>query len=201
MLLNCSGVTTAVAFALLACSQAGSATGALPIGTSRESNDKLSRPEFLALAHNCAPHVSPVIMEGIATTESALHPYALSINYPATKARQNGYAGKVIMVRQPRNKSAAIHWAKWYLSKGYTVSVGLVQVNVEMAHKLGIPQMALFEPCINLAAGAKILSEDYAAALRDGYGLMQAFSLYNSGSSTYGVDSGYASTVVRNANR
>lgn len=190
-----------MAVALLICSQIGSAKGPLPVGRSSESNEKLSRSEFLTLALNCSPSVSPAIMEGIARTESALHPYALSINYPATKARQHGYAGKIVMIRQPRDKTEAIHWARWYESRGYTVSVGLVQVNVEMARKLGVAQMALFEPCINLAAGAKILKEDYAAASRDGYGLIRAFSLYNSGSSTYGIDSGYASTVIQNVGR
>jgi len=137
-------------------------------------------------------------MEGIARTESALYPYALSINYPLLSARHHGYSGKVIMRRQPKSKTEAIHWARWYLEKGYTVSVGLVQVNVEMADKFHVKPMALFEPCVNLAAGAKILLEDYALVPHSENGMIQAFSLYNSGSMSLGISNGYASAVVQN---
>jgi type IV secretion system protein VirB1 len=164
-------------------------------------NRKLLPAEFAALAQRCAQGVPEEIMAGIARTESAMYPYAISINYPEHKAHQNGYSGKVVMLKQPHDKTEAIHWAQWYLSKGYTVSVGLVQVNVEMANKLGVKPMTLFEPCLNLAAGAKILRMDYAAALRTNSGLVGSFSLYNSGSPSLGIANGYASTVVKNTQK
>jgi hypothetical protein len=128
-------------------------------------------------------------MEGIARTESAMYPYALSINYPLRSARYHGYSGKIIMRRQPSSKTEAIHWARWYLEKG----------NVEMADKFHVKPMALFEPCVNLAAGAKILLEDYAFVPHSENGMIQAFSLYNSGSLSLGISNGYASTVVQNS--
>jgi type IV secretion system protein VirB1 len=134
-------------------------------------------------------------------TESAMYPYVLSINYPETSAHRRGYDGKVLLLRQPRSKSEAIHWARWYLSQGYTVSVGLVQVNVEMAPKLRVPPMALFDPCINLAAGAKIFLSAYATVPHTQDGLLEAFSLYNSGTYSVGIDNGYASTVYQNTFR
>ena len=173
----------------------------LPIGGSSESNDKLTPSAIWTLAARCAPSVPPRVLAGIAQTESAWHPYAISINYPVSSARRAGYRGKLVLIHQPKTKLEAIHWAEWYMKHGYTVSVGLVQVNVEMARKLNVPPMALFEPCINLAAGAKILSEDYAAAMRDGAGVMEAFSLYNSGSSSLGIANGYASSVMSNVSR
>jgi type IV secretion system protein VirB1 len=105
------------------------------------------------------------------------------------------------LLRQPRSKTEAIHWAKWYLSKGYTVSIGLVQVNVEMAPRLRVPPMALFDPCINLAAGAKIFLSDYATVPHTQDGLLEAFSLYNSGTYSVGITNGYASTVLQNTFR
>jgi hypothetical protein len=99
-------------------------------------NVQLSPAQFDNLARHCAPAVSPEIMRALAKTESAMYPYVLSINYPETSARRRGYDGKVLLLRQPRSKTEAIHWAKWYLSQGYTVSIGLVQVNVEMAPRL-----------------------------------------------------------------
>jgi len=161
-------------------------------------NAALSISQFYALSQSCSPHVPAHIMAAIAKTESAYHPYAVSINYPVSSARRNGFSGKVVMLRQPHGKKEAIHWARWYMAHGYTVSVGLVQVNVEMARKLHVAPMALFNPCVNLAAGAQILSEDYAAAIRDGAGLMAAYSLYNSGSISKGVENGYAGSVSRN---
>jgi type IV secretion system protein VirB1 len=160
-----------------------------------EANTKLAPLQFNALSMTCAAMVAPQIMAGIAKTESAFYPYAISINYPLRKAHQYGYSGKAILVRQPHSKTEAIHWARWYLARGYTVSVGLVQVNVEMAGALHVKPMTLFDPCINLAAGARILREDYAHAS----GLTETYSLYNSGSASMGIESGYASTVIRNS--
>jgi len=194
----CKRLIFAFAFALSAGTPAGSAPGVGSVPSVSEPNAKLSLPQFERLARRCAPGVSPQIMEGIARTESAMYPYALSINYPLRSARHHGYIGKVIMRRQPRSKTEAIHWARWYLEKGYTVSVGLVQVNVEMADRFHVMPMALFEPCVNLAAGAKILSQDYAFVSHDENGLIQAYSLYNSGSASLGISNGYASTVVQN---
>jgi len=164
-------------------------------------NVQLSPAQFDNLARHCAPAVSPEIMRALAKTESAMYPYVLSINYPETSARRRGYDGKVLLLRQPRSKTEAIHWAKWYLSQGYTVSIGLVQVNVEMAPRLRVPPMALFDPCINLAAGAKIFLSDYATVPHTQDGLLQAFSLYNSGTYSVGITNGYASTVLQNTSR
>jgi type IV secretion system protein VirB1 len=170
----------------------------LPTEFMSELNTKLTLSEVEALSHRCAPLVDPEIMIAIARTESALHPYAVSINYPMHTAEQHGYQGKVIMLRQPKNKTEAIHWAEWYMNQGYTISVGLVQVNIQMAKQLGVKPMALFEPCLNLAAGAKILREDLAALPKSRQGLIRAFSLYNSGSLSLGAANGYASTVMKN---
>jgi len=58
--------------------------------------------------------------------------------------------------------------------------------------------MALFDPCINLAAGAKIFLSGYATVPHSQDGLLQAFSIYNSGSTYVGITNGYASTVLNN---
>jgi hypothetical protein len=66
-----------------------------------EMNTKLTPAQFDRLARGCAPGVPAEIMRALARTESAMYPYALSINHPATSARQLGYDGKMLLLRQP----------------------------------------------------------------------------------------------------
>ena len=78
-------------------------------------------------------------LEAVALTESALHPYALSLNYPATVAAYNGlHNQEVYLTRQPATLPEAIHWTRWFHSRGYTVSIGLMQINSENAARYGV---------------------------------------------------------------
>ena len=47
-------------------------------------------PSFYTLAHSCAANVPVSTLEAIARTESALYPYALSINRPHQLAHRQG---------------------------------------------------------------------------------------------------------------
>jgi len=85
------------------------------------------------------------------------------------------------------------------MAYGYSFDIGLTQVNSRQMQRLGLPPEAMFEPCSNLAAGARILTEYYAAAIkRYGAGqpaLRAAISAYNSGNHTRGIANGYVNRV------
>jgi len=84
------------------------------------------------LAQSCAANVPVSTLEAIARTESALYPYALSINRPHQLARRQGWnRGTITLERQPISLDEAIAWTNWLLARGITVSIGLLQVSSE----------------------------------------------------------------------
>jgi len=144
-------------------------------------------PGLDQLVVQCAPNVAPMTMLAIVRVESHGNPLALSVN------------GKHHLVRQPSSKNEAISWAKWLINNGYSFDIGLTQVNSRQIQRLGVSPEAMFEPCENLAAGAQILTEYYARAIRK-YGtgqtaLRAAISAYNSGNQTSGITNGYVNRV------
>jgi type IV secretion system protein VirB1 len=168
-----------------------------------QTNTGFSLAQFAQLAARCAP-ASPVdTLQAVALTESALHPYALSLNYPGTVATINGLPNReVFLSRQPTTLGEAIRWTRWFHSRGYTVSIGLMQISSENAARYGVTVRSLFNPCVNLAVGARLLADIYGtsdhARGASAESLVQTFSAYNSGSFSIGVANGYASTVMRN---
>lgn len=165
-------------------------------------NTKFSDTAFQGLAEFCGANVPVSTLEAIARRESALHPYALSVNRPHQLAHRNGWNhGTIILGRQPESKEEALAWTKWLLARGVTVSIGLLQVNSEHAKALHLTVEQLFEPCLNVWAGATLLSLAYADIARArGEGLPAlniALSYYNSGTPWLGFRNGYVSQVTR----
>ncbi len=165
-----------------------------------QDNKSINRRALRQLARSCAPQVSPDTIEAVARAESALYPYALSINYPAQAARALGYkASNLYLARQPKSREEAVHWTRWFLNHGFTVSIGLMQINIEESRHFHIEPATLFDPCVNLSIGARILADDYAVQSHDFDGLMRSFSLYNSGSTTTGFLNGYTDSILQSA--
>jgi type IV secretion system protein VirB1 len=165
-----------------------------------QENASLSRAALNKLARSCAPRVAPDTIEAITRSESAFRPYALSINYPQRSARNLGYRdSNLFLTKQPKDKDEAIRWTRWFLNHGYTVSIGLMQINIEVAKSLHVRPRDLFDPCVNLTTGARILQADYAMQTQDLDGLVRSFSMYNSGSPSTGVQNGYTASVIKNA--
>jgi type IV secretion system protein VirB1 len=157
-------------------------------------------PDFDAMAQACAPMVEVSTIRAIARTESAFNPNALSVNYPKRTAAKAGYPnGYAHLARQPHNRTEAIAWAKWLTQNGYTVSIGLVQVNSEHLPKFKLTIEQVFDPCVNLALGGVLLSQKYTVAVANhGHGqraLSEALSTYNSGSNVLGFENGYVQSV------
>ena len=168
-------------------------------------NTKISTASFQTLAQSCAANVPVGTLEAIARTESALYPYALSINRPHQLARRQGWnRATITLERQPASLEEAVAWTKWLLGQGITVSIGLLQVNSEHAAHLHLTAEQLFDPCTNLRSGAALLSSTYAATARihgEGFAALDsALSYYNTGSPTAGVTNGYVNQVKTNAN-
>ncbi len=165
-----------------------------------QDNTKLTDEAIKRLAASCAPHVAPDTIQAIARSESAFRPYSISINYPTRSAKGLGYANaNLYLSKQPKNKIQAIRWTRWFLNHGYTVSIGLMQINIEVAHSMHVQPRDLFDPCVNLTTAARILAANYATQTHDIDGLMRSLSMYNSGSPVTGIQNGYADTIIKNA--
>lgn len=134
----------------------------------------LSLSAFLELAAACAPGVSPDTLAAIAHTESGFAPLAIGVNGPGGGARQ------------PRTLAEAISTAEALIAAGRSVDLGLMQINNRNLRWLGLTVAEAFDPCRNVAAGARVLT---------------SFSGYNTGSPTRGFANGYVAKVQASAAR
>lgn len=148
-----------------------------------------SAATLLALASQCAPTVAPETVLAIIQTESSGEPFALNVNGGRQPARQN-------------NAADAAATARRYVAAGYSVDLGLGQINSHNMRWLGLTWDTVFDPCTNVAALARVLTTNYNAvsAGRDPQtALRVALSMYNTGSQTRGFRNGYVAKVERNA--
>jgi type IV secretion system protein VirB1 len=169
-------------------------------------HSRFSEAEFVALAGRCAPGAPPDTLLAIARTESDLNANAVSINRPNAAARRAGYSdGQLVLTRQPRDRREAVSWLRWFGFHRYTVSIGLMQVNSEMAELFHLKPEQLFEPCTNIRVGAAILISvytDLAREMGEGYSALDAaLSFYNSGDLITGFRNGYVANVYEHADR
>ena len=144
--------------------------------------------DITALIHQCAPAVAPTVVEAIMRTESGFDPLALHIN------------GGVRLRSPPRTASQAAAWSQWLIGRGYSVDMGLMQINSGNLASLGLTPADAFDSCQNIRAGAAILSRQYKLAVRAHGGgtgtLLRAISAYNTGTFTGGFRNGYVGKVV-----
>ncbi|HJU19337.1 MAG TPA: lytic transglycosylase domain-containing protein [Stellaceae bacterium] len=130
----------------------------------------------------CASNIAPATLEAVIAVESRGDPLALHVDG---------------LRRQPHPADAAeaARIAGAYIRAGYTVDIGLMQVNSANLPVLGISVSQVLEPCTNIRAGGTILTADYAtAAQRWGEGqaaLQHALSAYNAGNFYRGFRNGY----------
>lgn len=179
------------------------AVGAQPPSTELDNN-KYSELQMVYLLRSCAPHAAVNTMLAVATTESAYHPYAISLNSPLTLGKRLGHANQVIQLeRQPASLYEARMWMRWLLQRNITVSVGLLQVNSENATRFHLSPEDLLDPCTNIAVGSKLLAEAFATQKQfnpnDQDALLRALSVYNSGTASLGFYNGYVAQVLKNA--
>ena len=130
----------------------------------------------------CAPNVAPTTLQAIIQVESGGNPLAIHVNGgPAPRAAADA--------------ADAARLARAAIQAGYSVDLGLMQVNSSNLTPLGYTIDAIFEPCTNIRAGAAILTASYSlAAQRHGEGqgaLQAALSAYNTGNFQGGFRNGY----------
>ncbi len=148
-----------------------------------------SAAAIFALASQCAPTVAPQTVAAIVHTESHGRPLALNVNGASQPSPQT-------------NAASAAATAKRYVAAGYSVDLGLGQINSRNMRWLGLTWETVFDPCTNVAALGRVLTQNYNTAIagRDPQtALRVAFSLYNTGSSSRGFRNGYVAKVVGNA--
>lgn len=136
----------------------------------------------LELLVACAPMIAPATTQQIIQVESNGNPLAIGVN-----------GGR--LERQPRDAVDAAALARKYIAAGYSVDLGLMQVNSRNLRRLGYRVEEMFEPCKNIAAGARVLAEFYASA-KPRFGdeqtaLRAALSAYNTGNFNNGFTNGY----------
>lgn len=129
----------------------------------------LTAAAFLQLAAACAPGLAPETLAAIARTESALDSFAIGVNGPG---------GGAVRVE---TKQDAVARAKALISAGWSVDLGVMQINSKNLAWLGLSIEEAFDACRSIAAGAKVLT---------------AYSGYNTGSPTRGFTNGYVQRVL-----
>jgi len=136
----------------------------------------------------CALNVSPITLEAVIRVESDGNPLALNVNH--------------LQGPQPHPATAAeaVSLAQGYIARGYSVDIGLMQVNSRNLPVLGYTVEQVLDPCTNIRAGGTILAADYGrAAQQFGSGqpaLLAALSAYNTGDFARGFANGYVARYV-----
>ena len=144
----------------------------------------LTLAAVMALSQRCAPGIALEALVPQVQVESHFSELAIGIN--------NG------PVVRARSVADAVEIATHYIRAGYSVDLGLAQINSHNLRRLGLTVEQAFDPCTSLRAAEVVLTENYNA-VSDGRTQTDAieatWSLYNSGSPSRGMRNGYVRKV------
>lgn len=147
----------------------------------------------ILLASQCAPAVAAETIISIVDVESRFDPLAIGVN---SGPRLPG---------RPTNVDEAARVARRLIKAGGSVDLGIAQINSGNLGWLGLSIEDAFEPCANLKAAARILTENFRTAAKTEAdpqdALRAALSLYNTGHPRRGVQNGYVARVESSARR
>lgn len=149
----------------------------------------LTLAAFAALAASCGASVHPDTLASVARTESRFNTLAIGDN-----AGRRSYA--------PATVEEATELATALLREGRSIDLGLMQINSANLGRLGLTLADAFDPCRNIATGARVLVDGFR---RPGEGedqqpaVLRALSRYNTGHPQRGFDNGYVSRVQASA--
>ena len=141
-------------------------------------------PAITVLAKACAPEIATEAIVPLIVTESGGDPLQINVN-KGPRVRARSAVDGAAMVRR-------------YMAAGYTVDVGLAQINSANFARLGVSVEQAFEPCTNLRLASIVLQQGYDQASRHYAGLeaiSATYSLYNTGTLTRGFRNGYVERV------
>ena len=136
------------------------------------------------LVQQCASEVATEAVVPLVVTESGGDDLAINVNR-GPRVRAGSIAEGAALVRR-------------YMAQGYTVDVGLAQINSANFARLGVSVEQAFDPCTNLRLASSLLQEGYDLASRHYSGLdaiSATYSLYNTGTLTRGFRNGYVGRV------
>jgi type IV secretion system protein VirB1 len=136
------------------------------------------------LAQQCASEVATEAVVPLVVTESGGDDLSINVNH-GPRVRAGSVAEGAALVRR-------------YMAQGYTVDVGLAQINSANFARLGVTVEQAFDPCTNLRLASTMLQEGYGLASRHYSGLdaiSATYSLYNTGTLTRGFRNGYVGRV------
>ena len=142
------------------------------------------------LASSCAPTVHPETMVALVQAESGRSPFAIGINAPGAHALF------------PGSRDEAVSLASRLIAAGRNVDLGLAQLNARYNAARGITLAQVFDPCANLAAAGRVLTQCYErqpASLDPQARLTRALSCYNTGDDVAGSRNGYVVRVQSSA--
>lgn len=135
----------------------------------------------------CLFQVHPDTAAQIIRHESGGHPNAINVNVLPGKPRP--------VYTQPENRQDAVTLAKRFIRQGYTVDMGLMQVNSNNLRRYGVTTEEIFDPCINIRTGSRILYNAYQRTTLTTpdpqTALLKALSVYNTGDMQRGFTNGY----------
>ncbi|EDW8942689.1 lytic transglycosylase domain-containing protein [Salmonella enterica subsp. enterica] len=155
----------------------------------------LSVPILAMLFEQCAPAVSPVTLNAIVQTESSGNPYIVA---NISDGVSQSFA----------DKDAAVAYLNALDKSGKRYSAGLMQIYSANFKALGLDTKTVFEPCENIKAGAKILTDSYLSKKggSEQDNLLQSLSEFYSGNTTKGFkkepqfnNTSYIERVTKNA--
>ena len=140
-----------------------------------------------SLLDQCAPQVSPVLMQALVRTESAWQPFAIGMDRSQSA------------VKQPSTLAEAVATARELAAAGRKFSVGLAQIHVSNVALYGMTWDQAFDACQNLAVGQKVLWNFYHRASASGYSgvaaIWAALRGYNSGGVDRAISDDYANRI------
>lgn len=144
------------------------------------------------LIETCAIDTHPKTVMAVIRVESAGNYLAIGVN------------GN-LKLRKAQSPKDAAQLAQYAMSKGYSVDVGLMQINSNNILRFGLSLEEAFNPCTNIRLGTKILSSNYSNAVDyhgEGQGALKAaLSAYNTGSMTKGFRNGYVGKYYKRTNQ
>ena len=129
----------------------------------------------------CSVGVHPVTVAAVIQQESGGDPLALE----AVVKQED--KGRLPQLTLPANKTLheAVSKANILQSKGYSISIGLMQVNDRHYQRFDVTVEDMFDPCTNVKYGSTILAENYKIASAEFSKpeeiMISALSAYNTG--------------------
>lgn len=142
----------------------------------------------------CIHEVAPRTIQKVISVESGGNPLAINVNGLSRYKTPH-----------PKNRAEAIATARHWIQRGYSVDMGLMQVNSRNLAAYGTNVADMFTPCTNIRTGSQILYNAYQTAIhresRPAVAVQYALSLYNTGSMERGFRNGYVQKYVKTAFR